>query len=202
VLPTVRTDELRTASEAADVEKYHAAERKFLGDYVMSQACDDDCRGRFVEYMLTGYAESEGDYDELMKRILSRPPAESGPSVGRLHARLARCQFDPADVNAFRDRTLVPALGDVLAEKKPEMSVVDNLVDLVALAPEPTDPTALAAWNAVLSRLNKQYPEKHHKWAERRAVAEAERRLPPPALKKVSFCKAAEAVEGATQVPE
>src|SRR5262249_22434521 len=44
VLPTVRTDELRTASEAADVEKYHAAERKFLSDYVMSQACDDDCR--------------------------------------------------------------------------------------------------------------------------------------------------------------
>jgi hypothetical protein len=203
VLPTVRTDELRTASETADVDKFHAAERKYLADYVMSQGCDDDCRGRFVEYMLTGYQESEGDFDELMKRILSRPTSESGPSVGRLHARLARCQFDPADVNAFRDRTLVPALGDVLAEKKPDPNVIDNLVDLVALAPEPTDPTALAAWNAVLARLGKQYPEKHRKnYAERRAVAEAERRVPPPALKKVSFCKAAEAVEESTQAPE
>ena len=132
-----------------------------------------------------------------MRRILLRPSAESGAAVGRLHARLGRCQFDPADVNAFRDTTLIPMLGDLLADKKPDPGVLDNLIDLVALAPEPTEPTALVAWNAVLGRLAKQYPDKHRKsYLERRASAEAERQKPPPALKKVSFCKAAEVQEG------
>lgn len=197
-LPMVRSDELRTTSEDEKVKNVHAAQQKFLGDYIVSPACDDDCRGRFADYMLTGFAEAEGEFDNTMRRILLRPTAESGAAVGRLHARLARCQYDPADVNPFRDVTLIPMLGDLLADKKPDPAVLDNVIDLVALVPEPTDATALTAWNTVLARLAKQYPEKHRKsYLERRASAEAERQKPPPALRKVSFCKAAEVEQGA-----
>ena len=203
VLATVRTDELRVATEGEEVEKWHAAERKFLADYVLGAGCDDDCRGRFVEYFFTGFAEAEGDFDDILRRVLLRPTSESGPSVGRLHARMARCQFDPPDANGFRDRVLVKVLEAVLEEKKPDPGVLDNVIDLVALAPDPTEPVAVAAWNAWLARLAKQYPEKYKKsYLERRAVAENERKNPPPALKKVSFCKAAEESIDVGQNPE
>jgi hypothetical protein len=203
VLAQARTEEMRNASEGDEVEKLHAAERKWLADYVLGAGCDGDCRGRFVEYFLTGFAEARGDYDGVMRRILVRPPADSGPAIGRLHARFARCQVDGADTTAFRDEALVPALGDVLADKKADAAVLDNLVDLMALVPEPTDAVALGAWTAVLGRLQKLHPEKHRKgFVDRRTVADAERRAPPASLRKVTFCKAPDAPEQIDQQPE
>lgn len=200
VVATARTEELRSESEGEELLKLHVAARTWLAGYLLGMGCDDDCRGRFVEFMLTNYAESGGDYNDLMQQLLARPPSDSGPSFARLHARLGRCQALSDDITAFRDGALVPTLGDALASKKIDAVVIDNLVDLLALVPEPEDPTAQAAFHAVLDRLLALYPDKYRKsYLEQRASAEAERRVPPPALKRTSFCAIPNATDNVRQ---
>jgi hypothetical protein len=193
VVATARTGELRTSNDSDGLEKLHTTEQAWLRDWTLGRSCDDDCRGRIADFMATQLAESEGDYDETMRKILAAPTAEAGAAVEKLHVRLMRCQVDSSDAQALRDRVLVPALADVLAKPKPDPAIVDNLTDLLALVPDPIEPEALGAWGRALGRLAKQFPEKHRRgYLERRVSADAERRNPPAALHKVSFCKAAE----------
>jgi len=189
-----RTDELRTSAETGDVDRLHAHVSKWLAEYVLGKGCDDECRGRFVEVMFTGLAQAKGDFDETMRQIVQRPSVDSGPSVARMHGRMTRCQVETANEDVLRDKVLVPSLMRTLDQAKPDQTVVDNLLDLLSLVPEPTDPPALAAMTVALARVQKANPDKYKKgYADRRASADRERKNPPPTLKKVSFCKAAEA---------
>ena len=87
--------------------------------------------------MLSSYGEAEGDYDEPLRRLLKQPHAEAAPTFGHLHARLLWCQIDVEDRASFRDKVLVPALAEALAAAKPDATLVDDLIDLVSMVPEP-----------------------------------------------------------------
>src|SRR5262249_4641940 len=213
LIPPARTEGVRTCAGSGDVNKLHADEGKWLADYVAGKTCDDECRGRFVEVMLTGFAEAKGDFDQAMRRILERPVSESGPSVARLHGRMMRCQVEAANLDAMRDRVLVPLLAHLLDQQsgsphaakadKPDPAVLDNVLDLMSLVPEPTEPTSLAPWTVALARLQKASPGKYRKgYVDRRASAEREKKSPPPTLRKVSFCKAADSIFEVGQEPE
>jgi hypothetical protein len=114
------------------------------------------------------------------------------------------CQVDGEDLTPLRDRVLVPAVRDLAAQRKPDVSVMEDVVGLLALVPEPTDKDALAAWKATLAQLAKVQGSKMTRiYDERRAQAKRERTSPPPAMKRISFCGAADVVEdgGGTAAP-
>jgi hypothetical protein len=191
-LASARTGELAGSGESERLDRFHADERKWLSDYLFTRACDGECKGRFLDFMLTTFLEAQGDYDEVLRRILLRPRGEVGPALGRLHARLLRCQVAADDLGPFRDRVLVPALAAALAQPKPDWPVVDDVLDVTALVPEPAAGAELAPWKAALGRLQKLSPERYQRgFVERRAGADRERRNPPPATRKLSFCNAA-----------
>jgi hypothetical protein len=208
VLATARTGELVSSSEATSVEAFHTDHRKWLVSHLLGATCDADCRGRLVDVMLSSYGEAQGDYDEPLKRLLLQPRGEAGPTLAHLHARLLWCQVDADDLAEFRDRVLVPAVAQALAPPKggpaADASIVDDLVGLTALVPEPTDPKAQAAWKALQAAMAAPAPvtgakgavgaERYqHAFATKRAAAVRERQNPPPMIKKVSFCNVGEA---------
>jgi hypothetical protein len=194
VVARSRTGEIESGSDANSVEALHAAERAWLAAELANRACDDDCRSRFADYMLTGLADAEKDYGVLLLALLERPPAEARPSIERLHTRFLRCQVEASDADALRDRVLVPALADLLGQPKPDAPVLADLVGLLALESEPTDPTAQAAWSAVIGRYAAIAAEGYRtNFVERRAAAEEQRQNPPASTRRISFCKAPEA---------
>jgi hypothetical protein len=197
VLATARTGELVSASESAELEKFHADRRKWLIGYLLGRSCDPDCRGKLVDVMLSSYGEAEGDYDEPLKRLLRQPHAEAAPTFGHLHARLLWCQVDADDLASFRDRVLVPLLSATLgAGPKADPQQLEDLVGLVALVPEPAanaDPKAQEAWKQMLAALPKASERAQKALATRKAASARERANPPPMIKKVNFCNAAAA---------
>ena len=214
VLATARTGELVAASEAVQVEAFHAQRRKWLASYLVGVSCDADCRGRLVDVMLSSYGEAQGDYDEALQRLILQPRGEAGPTLAHLHARLLWCQIDADDLMMFRDRVLVPAVSHALADPKSDPTMVEDLVALAALVPDPTEPTALAAWKALMAALApgagappapagaganaaSSPPRYQRAFATRRASARRERQNPPPMIKKVSFCNVAQSAAAA-----
>jgi len=195
VLATARTGELVSASESAELDRLHADRRKWLVGYLLGRSCDPDCRGKLVDVMLSSYGEAEGDYDEALKRLLRQPHAEAAPTFGHLHARLLWCQVDADDLTSFRDRVLVPSLADAIAAAKPDAQLIEDLVGLIALVPEPTatDAKAQDAWKKMMAALPKAGEKAAHALATRRAASARERANPPPMIKKVNFCNAAAA---------
>ncbi|HWE30434.1 MAG TPA: hypothetical protein VHB97_20650, partial [Polyangia bacterium] len=123
------------------------------------------------------------------------PHSQSGSAISRLHARLLWCQVDPSDLGPLRDHVLVPAVSELLGKPKPDPTIADDLVGLLALVqePGPTEKDALAAWKGVLSPLDKPGSRYGRIFRERKSTAQRERAAPPPAMKKVSFCGIAEA---------
>jgi hypothetical protein len=65
--------------ESADLEKFHAEHRKWLGEFLLGKSCDPECRGKLLDVMLSVYGESDGDYDETMRRLLALPRPNPGP---------------------------------------------------------------------------------------------------------------------------
>jgi hypothetical protein len=196
VLATARTGELVSASESAELDKFHADRRKWLVGYLLGRTCDADCRGKLVDVMLSSYGEAEGDYDEPLRRLLRQPHAEAAPTFGHLHARLLWCQVDADDLASFRDRVLVPLLAEALAAPKPDAQLIDDMVGLIALVPEPAvtaDPKAQDAWKKLFAALPKAGDRAQKTLATRRAASARERANPPPMIKKVNFCNAAAA---------
>jgi hypothetical protein len=194
VLATARTGELVSASESAELERFHADRRKWLVAYLLGHSCDPDCRGKLVDVMLSSYGEAEGDYDDPLKRLLRQPHAEAAPTFGHLHARLLWCQVDGDDLASFRDRVLVPSLTEALAAK-PDPTLLEDLVGLIALVPEPatTDAKAQDAWKKMMAALPRAGEKAQRTLATRRAASARERANPPPMIKKVNFCNAAAA---------
>jgi hypothetical protein len=193
VLATARTGELVGQGESADIEKFHAEHRKWLREYLLGKSCDPECRGRLLDVMLSVYGESDGDYDETMRHLLSLPHAESGPALGKLHTRLMWCQVDKDDLDLFRDHVLVPSLIEMLARPKPDAVAIGELIALVAMTPDPVDGPSLAAWKAMVASLQKSAEHYDHAFAKHRGEVKHERANPPPMVKKSSFCGVAEA---------
>jgi len=195
VLATARTGELISAAESAELDKFHSDRRKWLVGYLLGRSCDPDCRGKLVDVMLSSYGEAEGDYDEPLRRLLRQPHAEAAPTFGHLHARLLWCQVDADDLTSFRDRVLVPLLADALAAPKPDATLLEDLVGLIALVPEPAaaDAKAQDAWKKLFAALQKAGEKVQRTLATRRAASVHERANPPPMIKKVNFCNAAAA---------
>jgi hypothetical protein len=212
VLATARTGELVPAAEQADLVKFHAERRKWLTSYMYGRSCDPECRGKLVDVMLSTYGEAQGDYDEALRKLVQLPRAESGPAMAQLHARLLWCQVDADDLAEFRDKVLVPALKAALATPGTERVVLDDLIGLVAVAPEPVAPPAdpdedpaqikaasdsVASWKALLAALDKAGDRTGRLFNQRRAAVKRERANPPPMIKRVSFCAALPADEPA-----
>jgi len=202
VLATARTGELTGQAEAADLERFHAEHRKWLGDFLLGKNCDPDCRAKLLDIMLSIYGESDGDYDQAIRQLLLRPRAETASALGRLHGRILWCQVDKDDLALFRDKVLVPSLAEALARPKPDPELVDDLVELLAMTPDPpadgTAPKALTAWQKALDSLQKPGEKSDRGFAKRRAAIKRERADPPPMIKKGSFCGAAELTDVAT----
>jgi hypothetical protein len=195
VLATARTGELVSASESAELEKFHGERRKWLAGYLLGSSCDPDCRGKLVDVMVSSYGEAEGDYDEPLKRLLKQPHAQAAPTFGHLHARLLWCQVDADDLASFRDRVLVPSLTEALAAPKPDPTQIEDLVGLIALVPDPASADAKAqdAWKKLTAALPKAGERVQKVLATRRAASARERANPPPMIRKVNFCNAAAA---------
>jgi hypothetical protein len=203
VLATARTGELVSASENTELDKFHADRRKWLAGYLLGNTCDPDCRGKLVDVMLSSYGEAEGDYDEPLKRLLKQPHAQAAPTFGHLHARLLWCQVDADDLVSFRDRVLVPSLTEALSAPKPDATLIEDLVGLIALVPEPAanaDPNVQDAWKKVFAALPKAGERAQKALATRRAASARERANPPPMIKKVNFCNAAAAAYPTTGI--
>jgi len=197
VLATARTGELAGVGESADIEKFHAEHRKWLGEYLLGKACDPECRAKLFDVMLSVYGESDGDYDETMRHLLSLPRSESGPALGKLHTRLLWCQVDNEDLELFRDHVLVPSLTDMLARPKPDATAIEELLAFLAMTPDPTDGPTLAAWKAMLAALPKAGEHYERAFTKHRLVVKHERANPPPMVKKASFCGMAESASEA-----
>jgi hypothetical protein len=193
VLASARNGEMTTAQEADRLQRFHADHRKWLTSYLFGHTCDGDCKGKLVEYMLSEYAEAQGDYDAAMRALVEKPRAESGTAVTHLHSRILWCQVDGDDLTQLRDNVLVPGLHELVAAHRSDVNVVEDEVGLLALVPEPTDPKPLAAWKDALAQLSKFDGGKlAHVFEERRTQAKHERTSPPPAMKRISFCGASE----------
>ena len=195
VLATARTGELLSGGEVAALEKFHADHRRWLVSYLGGVTCDPECRGKLVDVMLSSYGEAQGDYDEPLKKLLQQSRAEAGPALAAFHSRILWCQVDADDLAEFRDRVLVPAATGALADPKSPAATVEDLLALVAMVPEPaagSDPKDLAAWKALQASIGKGNERVQRSYANRRATAKRERANPPPMIKKVDFCGAAE----------
>ena len=204
VLAAARTGEFVTAEEAKKLDQFHDQQAQWMSKYLMGGSCDAECKGKILEVMVSHYDESQGDYDAAVKALLESPHAQSGNAISRLHARLLWCQVDPSDYVPLRDHVLVPAAAELLKKPKPDATIVDDLVGLMALVQEPsaTDPSqkdAAAAWKSVLAQLDKPGARYGRIFRDRKATADRERAAPPPAMKKLSFCGIA--AEVAPQAP-
>ena len=197
-LATARTGEMVSSAEAGQIEKFHADHRKWLASYLLGGSCGGDCRGKLVNTMLSGYVQAQGDYDEPFRRLLTQPRAEAASAFAQLHARFLWCQVDPDTVAQFRDRVLVPAFNQVAPDPtkprpKTETAAIEDLVDLIALVPEPpaTDAAATATWKKLVADLEHSADHLGRTYNARRAASAHERANPPPMIRKVNFCGAA-----------
>jgi hypothetical protein len=198
-LATARTGEMVSSAEAGQIEKFHADHRKWLASYLLGGSCGGDCRGKLVNTMLSGYLQAQGDYDEPFRRLLTQPRAEAASAFAHLHTRFLWCQIDPDTVAQFRDRVLVPAFNQVAPDPtkshpKTETTSIEDLVDLIALVPEPpaTDAAATATWKKLVADLEHGADHLGRTYNARRAASAHERANPPPMIRKVNFCGAAE----------
>ena len=188
VLAANRTGEFVTADEAKKLELFHDEQTSWLAKYLSGPSCDAECKSRMLDVMASYYDEAHGDYDAAVRQLLEGSRAQSGNAIARLHARLLWCEIDSSDLNPLRDHVLLPALADVLKKPKTDAGIVGDLVGLVALCPVPTGQNALVVWQDVLRELDKSPKGYGGMFRERRATAEAERKSPPPAMRRVSFC--------------
>lgn len=201
VLAAARTGEFVSADEAKKLDAFHDQQAQWLSKYLMSTACDAECKGKIVEVMISHYDESLGDYDAALRKLVESPRAQSGNAISRLHARLLWCQVHEVDLQPLRDNVLVPAIKEMLEKPKPDPTTLDDLVGLLALAPEPaaTEKPAVDAYRALVAQLEKANARYGRVFRDRRSTASRERLDPPPAMKKVSFCGVPET---APTVPE
>ena len=207
VLAMAHTGEFVTPEEAAMLNGLHQERRKWLAEYLLGRNCDAECKSRIVDVMLSVYGDAQGDYDDTVRKLIFRPHGESGPAIARMHQRLLWCQVDSDDEATFRDEVLIPALIEALGEgptvKQIAPTAIDDLAALLAIVPPPDEPVTKSLFDTALEKLHRVYPDRYQKsYVSRRNVALRERKDPPAALKKASFCNAAEISEDTAASPE
>lgn len=162
----------REEEEHAKLKKLHDDLQKYFASFLIGPDCDPDCRARVVGFILTNLSKGQPLFIPALRLLLSRPHAESEAVIARLNTRLTWCQADMDDQVILRDKVLTPLLADQLQQQKPDTLMIDDLVGLLALMPEPTEPTPLAMWRTTLDTLAKftagRYPKQ---LADRRAAA-------------------------------
>ncbi|MGZ3425088.1 MAG: hypothetical protein ACXVCV_00500 [Polyangia bacterium] len=201
VLAAARTGEFVTAEEAKKLDQFHDQHAQWMSKYLTGSSCDSECKGKILEVMLSHYEESQGDYDASVRQLLESPHSQSGNAVSRLHARLLWCQVDASDLVPLRDHVIVPAAVEMMQKTKPDPAIVDDLVGLLALVPEPgpNEKDAADAWKKAMSLVDKPGARYGRIFRDRRATADRERKAPPPAMRKLSFCGIAEVAPAATE---
>src|SRR5262249_35861134 len=117
------------------------------------------------------------------------------PTFGHLHARLLWCQVDSDDLVSFRDHVLVPSLTNAIGAPKQDATLIEDLVGLIALVPEPaaSDAKAQDAWKKMMAALPKAAERVQRALPPRRAASARDGSNPPPMIRKVNFCNAAAA---------
>ncbi len=190
VLAAARTGELLSAAEAPQINAFHSDHRKWLVSYLLGATCAGECRGKLVNAMLTTYLQAGGDYDEPFRRLLLQPRAQAAATFSHLHTRLLWCQVAAEAEAEFRDKVLLPVLAAALSDPKRDPALLEDLVGLIALVPEPpaSDANATAAWKKLFDELDHSKERLSRTYNTRRAASARERSNPPPAMKKVSFC--------------
>ncbi|HEY0989249.1 MAG TPA: hypothetical protein VGD80_19405 [Kofleriaceae bacterium] len=203
VLAAARTGELATEDENKVLDRFHDEQTRWLSDYLMSKACDAECKGRIVEVMVSHYEESQGDYDLALRKLLESPRSQSGSAVARLHARLLWCQIGEVDEIELRDHVLVPAIVDLLKSPTPDADASVALLGLLGTVPTP-DPgdislaPAVTAWTQAMALIDRSADKLDRARSgrafktmkDRRASVARQRQDPPRALKKLNFCAA------------
>jgi hypothetical protein len=203
VLATARTGELVSPTEAASLDTFHAERRKWLASYVFGASCDPECRGKLVDVMLSSFGEAQGDYDDPLAKLLKQAHAVSGGTLSHLHARLLWCQIDASDLVELRDRVLVPVFMEAIADPHADPQMLEDLAGLVALVPPPdaADAKDQATWKTMVASLAHANDKIQRAFNVRRTSAAHERTNPPPMIKKVNFCNAANATSAPTLEP-
>ncbi len=189
-LATARTGELLGTVEAKQAEEFHLKRRQWLVTYVVGRSCEQDCRAQLVDFMLSTVRESDGDYDDVFKQILSGTRAKTGQAIDRVHMRLLWCQIDAEDGALLRDRVIVPIVRQLMAQPPKDPLVLDDLVSVLALVPMPTAADALQAYSATLAAI-KADDRLQKLFTSRQARAARQRANPPPMVRKMNFCGAA-----------
>lgn len=198
VLGPTQPNAFVAASEAAEIEKFHDKRTKWLRDYLYGQSCTNECKGKLVDVMLTQYVESGGRFDQPLRELFTRPRGEVAMALARLHSRLLLCQVNPDDSDAFRDRVIIPALGEAVKRgTNGDQTALDELLGLLALTADPNfkpeEQAKRATWEAALTgardKLGVQYAKA---FTERRTSAQVTRKTPPLKYKKTMFCTADE----------
>lgn len=95
---------------------------------------------------------------------------------------------------------LVPALAEAAARAKPAPQLTGDLLELLAMAPDPPAAAspALDAWQKALAAAQKIGERQARSFARHRTAIWRERTDPPPMIKRGSFCGAAEVDDAAT----
>jgi hypothetical protein len=198
VLAADREHSYVAASEAKDIEAFHAEHAEYVRSYLFGQSCNGDCKGKLVDIMFTDFSEAHGRYDRTLKELFSHPRGEVAMGLARLHARLLSCQFDAADAVALRDGVLEPAL---LEATRPGVegasALYDDLLSLLALTPDPELVPEQAAlrksWEAALASAREFSQERYDTaFTKRRLAAQKTRKGDPTNPRDTMFCSARE----------
>ncbi|MEY4514519.1 MAG: hypothetical protein RLZZ450_6641 [Pseudomonadota bacterium] len=196
------------ASEAAQIEQFHAQHADFLREYLFGKTCNGECKGKLIDIFLTSYAEAQGRYDAAMRELFSHPRGEVAMGLARLHSRLLQCQFDAWDAIALRDGVLVPALIEATsAGRELEDNLFDDLLGLLALTPDPglspAEAKARKDWEAALASARTVAEGRYDTaFTKRRQSVQVTRRSVPAKLKDTMFCTAEEVLAADEAVSE
>ena len=171
--------EPQSTGEHDKVKNLRQELRRYFETFLLSPDCDHDCRSRILSLMLSNLGKGQGQFLPVLRLLLSRPRVEVETLIARLNTRLLWCQLDPGDALLLRDKVLLPLLAAQLGQAKPDPPMVEDLVELLALIPEPTERTTL--WLATLEAVTKFNGGRFLKLlAARRATALQSRRTVEP----------------------
>jgi len=182
------------ASEAAQIEQFHAQYAEFLRQYLYGKSCNGECKGKLIDILLTSYDESKGRYDRALRERFSHPRGEVAMGLARLHSRLLQCQFDAWDAIALRDGVLVPALTEATGSgRELENNLFEDLLGLLALTPDPgfspAEARARKDWEMALASARKVADTRYDTaFTKRRQSVQVTRHNVPIKLRDTMFC--------------
>lgn len=173
------SDGIEGSMERGKISAFRAQIASQVDEY-LSNGTDAEIRIRLLNYVLSHLLRGQETFVPALHRMLSRPRREIEPLVARMNTRLLWCQIDPLDGPLLRDLVLVPTLTEQLQKAQPDLALVDDLLGLLSLLPEPAQSTP--AWSGLLQQLGRLPGSRYPKlYSERRALAQQQRKIADPA---------------------